>query len=365
MTERSRRSRPSRGFTLIELLVVIAIIAVLIALLLPAVQSAREAARRMQCTNNLKQITLAMMNYESGNGSLPMGWFRAWRYDTKSWNDSAGPMVVLSQYYEQGNIFNTWNSSIYMYLAENSTLNGIGNQVLWCPSDAKIVNAVFNFTNVNGPSPTGDVPITFSSYCGNIGDVYYDPHDTDANYPALLNQMNGIFYKCGFPSWVPNPNGLSYNPGSVGPVKLAGITDGTSNTIAFGEHAHSLLDGIDSDFSCWNWWTSGNYGDTMFTTLYPMNPFKKVGKVYNYGGGDDYVMAASSLHPGGANFSFCDGSVRFIKETINSWPLGPNSQPIGLTNTAGMFNFASGMRIGTYQALSTRAGGEVISADAY
>ena len=110
----SRRRRP-QGFTLIELLVVIAIIAVLIALLLPAVQAAREAARRAQCINNLKQIALAAMNYESSNNCFPQGakfqYVDPLRYGNWAWVD-ASVFVQLSNYLENANVFNSWNTSV-------------------------------------------------------------------------------------------------------------------------------------------------------------------------------------------------------------------------------------------------------------
>jgi prepilin-type N-terminal cleavage/methylation domain-containing protein/prepilin-type processing-associated H-X9-DG protein len=364
------------GFTLIELLVVITVISVLIAILLPAVQAAREAARRAQCVNNLKQIILALHNYVSANDSLPPGFCRQlWQGDYSDWY-AAGHLVRLTPYLDQTPIANAMNFSLPMYVSANTTVSGTGMSILWCPSDGSIVNLSYTY-----PTPAtidgGPLPVTYSSYAGNLGMwTYYDG-------PRSRSLMNGLFQDLGLP-W-----------SGVAPVKLSSVTDGTSNTIAYGEHAHGLFSRTATtdqygytitDFYDWNWWTSGNFGDTLFTSFYPMNPQKRLQTGYsNYNEGDDVVLAASSFHPGGCNFAFLDGSVRFLKESIDSWPLSPGpdgalipggwtqgTQLIYVPGPSSTFGvnqalFIAGprARVGVYQALSSRNGGEAISADAY
>jgi prepilin-type N-terminal cleavage/methylation domain-containing protein len=212
-----------RGFTLIELLVVIAIIAVLIALLLPAVQSAREAARRAQCTNNLKQLALATHNYVDVNGTFPMGDFYGRNLNGGLIRQQYGPWVAITQFYEQGNIYNSLNTDLMIYLGPNSTTNGFALNILWCPSDGPVINLRY-------PGSPGDgwddspIPMTYSSYAGNLGPYYYYPRG-DLNFP-LLDRNIGLFYHIGHPLGA-----------QVSPVKLASITDGTSNTLLAGDHA--------------------------------------------------------------------------------------------------------------------------------
>jgi prepilin-type N-terminal cleavage/methylation domain-containing protein/prepilin-type processing-associated H-X9-DG protein len=385
------RPSPRRGFTLIELLVVIAIIAVLIALLLPAVQAAREAARRSQCTNNLKQIMLAMHNYESSNSTFPPGF--CWQYGPVfGYTDAPSELVRLTQFFEQGAIYNAMNFSLGMYFAANTTVCGTGLSLLWCPSDGAIVGLRYSYPAGSGAVFDGNLPLpmTYSSYCGSLGTWNYFPLKS-GNDQTLLNAMNGMFQYIGLPAGV-DPVPIYGNPvlntGGVSPVKIASITDGLSNTIAWGEHAHGLFSQQGTtdqqgqtinDFYCWNWWVSANYGDTVFTSLYPINPQRKVGGGYSdQNQGDIMVMSASSFHPGGANFAFADGSVKFLKDSISSWQLtnqGGNLIPSGYTVTMlpGLFrpqayftvSNPAAVRMGVYQQLSTRNGGEVVSSDGY
>jgi prepilin-type N-terminal cleavage/methylation domain-containing protein/prepilin-type processing-associated H-X9-DG protein len=373
------RRAQTRGFTLIELLVVIAIIGVLIALLLPAVQAAREAARRAQCTNNLKQLGLSLANYESANGTYPMGF--CWQSDGTSfgYSDAAGHLVRLTQFLEQMPIYNAMNWSQPMFYDLNATVSGSSLNVLWCPSDGAIVNYKYIYpSGIFGTAGSQlPYPMTYSSYAGSLGCWPFF-----SSNPARIAQINGITFYIGYPP--PNTPGTSTviiegsslsTRQSFTPVKLADITDGTSNTMAFSEHAHGLFSkqpdsmGI-VDFNCWNWWTSGNFGDTIFSTYFPMNPQKSYGIGYDSGGayiqGDALVVSASSFHPGGANFAFCDGSVRFLKESIASWKINPaTGLPNGVTYNGLNYVVATGVNIPPYQALSTRNGGEVVSADSY
>jgi len=374
---RSRFLHPRRhGFTLIELLVVIAIIAVLIALLLPAVQSAREAARRAQCTNNLKQLALACHNYESSNGSFPMGDHIGRKVDFSAMRQDFGHFVALLPYYEGGTLWNAFNCNVTAFLGVNSTVNGAGMTTLWCPSD--------DVTGLHAPidgsyDGTGwdDVlqPWAYSSYAGNMGTFAYRYGDTKiATSDGIFNHNAGT---------VTNVDGKPWGyPAAFPPTRLASITDGTSNTLLYGEHAHSKISANAEDEtpmeSYWgsNWWVSGDWGDTTFSTIFPPNYFKTVVEATpgqpplgspvappnKFPRSNNYNMTAASNHPGGANFAFCDGSVRFIKNTVNSW------NPISLQvsgDPGSNFVYNPTQPKGVFQALGTKSGGEIVGSDQY
>jgi len=358
-----------RGFTLIELLVVIAIIAVLISLLLPAVQSAREAARRAQCTNNLKQVGLGVHNYISSNDVFPWGCFRNHHLSdpTGPCYTSGGSFIPLLPQMEQNQVFNAINFMSNVFGACNTTVDATSLSYLHCPSDPAIDNKVFMAGgNVDG----GDMTMCYSSYAGCAGTWFQLPHwsNPPSQFQQRINNQNGAIIYIGYETNL--YIGSTLYPGmNRGCIKLAGVTDGTSNTFMYSERAHGMLS--QQDQICWNWWSSGNFGDTSFCTMYPVNPFRKSsnnGAVGNVGGGTDaFVSAASSFHPGGANFLFCDGSVRFIKDSINTWQIDPTTNlPRGVTlDGNSVYQIATGTQFGTYQALSTIGGGEVLSSDSY
>jgi prepilin-type N-terminal cleavage/methylation domain-containing protein/prepilin-type processing-associated H-X9-DG protein len=357
-----------RAFTLIELLVVIAIIAVLIALLLPAVQAAREAARRAQCTNNLKQIGLALANYESSNACYPMAAFAQAAEVSLGASQGYSCIVGLLAYMEQAPLFNAYNCN-YCYRTDfNATVSGTGLTTIWCPSDTAVAG-VFYTEPAGHASKSFPQNFYFSSYAG----CYGEWASIISNPTASLQQQNGAIVSNGISPIF----GLGSGNLRGGVVTIASITDGTSNSIAFSEHAHGLLSSTDPEnsFNKWNWWVSGNYGDTAFTTFYPINVQKKTqnwgdgvtGGAYTEGGA--FLNAATSFHPGGANFGFCDGSVRFLKDSISCWQLDGTGTPLGAAQNTSTLVWSvtnqATFQPGVYQALGTVNGGEVISSDSY
>jgi len=365
-----------RGFTLIELLVVIAIIAVLIALLLPAVQSAREAARRIQCTNNMKQIALGAANYESANQTFPIGRMCNLGFgkggSIAGCIDYWGHLARLLNYTEQTAVYNAINFSDTPYGAINSTAESVGVTMLWCPSDGTINGLRFFETSAGWDGTT--VPITYTDYAGMLGT--YCPSDGRAPQSVELGLENGVYPDVGN---LPAVSGNA-NSGTRPPVKIASITDGTSNTIAWAEICHGKYEQMNCsaggccDWEGSGWWADADYDDSTITSFYPpnvpINPvYYTVGSWSNPDGCDNGnnipPMTSMSFHPGGVNAAFADGSVRFIKSSINSW----NWQGITRIKSSGVgvpnCTIPTGVTQGVWQSLSTIAGGEVISSDQY
>jgi prepilin-type N-terminal cleavage/methylation domain-containing protein/prepilin-type processing-associated H-X9-DG protein len=347
-----------RGFTLIELLVVIAIIGVLVALLLPAVQQAREAARRTQCSNNLKQLALAANNYLSANNCFPGGGYAV---SDKPYDANVSPnfsvFIRLLPYMDQKNIYDSVNFSLGYRHPDNVTLATLTVDSFLCPSDGRIYTpgTVQQYGAPNDPLIPSPVayPQKFTSYGGVAGTwvLTVDPTAAPVTYAARLRSQNGMVYQ----------------QSNVSPQQ---IIDGMSNTMIFSEHAQSVLwttnvmASLTFTPNAFHYWQSGHIQDALIDTFYPPNLYKS-----NKGislPGNVIASNASSMHPGGVNTSFADGSVHFIKDSISSWNY-TNGVPIGAIQdpTTGAWSLAAQTQTGVYQQISTRAGREVISSDAY
>ena len=361
MRQSARVRAMKRGFTLIELLVVIAIIAVLIALLLPAVQAAREAARRAQCVNNLKQMALASFNYESSQGSFPMGDNPTNFIDAV--NGTCGASYLFSAFsyvlpfMEQGNSFASFNFTQpaegypNIHAAGNASYTALVQKVssYLCPSDQ--------------PAAPDQYTVNYTAR-------------SQGSYAENRGTQENIYFNWAVNAY-PDPNGQYYTqcnygggtgmfmPNSV--VRIADVTDGTSNTFFFGEQSRFKNDPGTSQFgwvtllAAWgdsSWPTGVRPTAGAFTVVKLNAPADTTGNIFNACFANcvvppDWLNNATipggpciqlgqwgfrSFHPGGANFAMADGSVKFIKDGVN---------------------------LTVYRGLGTRNGGEILSADAY
>ena len=341
-------NRDSRdGFTLIELLTVIFIIGLMIVLLLPAVQSAREGARRLQCSHQLRQIALASASYCDLFGTFPMG-TPLFKFPEVGNREGHSIFVAMLGQLENQNLFNSINFSLQISTYGNVTCHRMAPGTLWCPSDPLIARSFTRADDAFG-IPMGLNVISYSSYGGCSGTWYNHPMSYDDNaisrIPWITANNNGIFYV-------------------QSSVTLASVTDGLSNTFLLGERNQAILS--DEEWPEWHWWFSSFFSATLFDTLYPINPQRRLNThKATIGTPNAYTEAASSAHPSGANFAFADGSVRFIKDSINSWAFDQSTGvPLGLKGSFGTpYVLSPETRLGVYQALSTRNGGEITQSE--
>jgi prepilin-type N-terminal cleavage/methylation domain-containing protein len=336
----------SRGFTLVELLVVIAIIGILVGLLLPAVQAAREAARRMSCSNNIKQIALAAHNFESAYKRFPPSNNGYWEDAANAAFDGGsvgisisespgfGTLVFLMPFMEQGNLYNQLLKSRGPNDHANSSarvgsFKGADGQPWWyidndwelgqltvpnylCPSDTQAQNDGLLFWLHNGT-------------CESVGGIWFGAADSQAhgntNYMGVGGAMSAIRFDVGGTTPCPphsNPERVDLNGDGVAdvsnyyplrgifgnarkPVKMGDVSDGTSNTLLFGESTH----GDDLGFA----WISANW-----------KPVGLMGSpAHHTPKGASAWASFNSFHTGGFQFALADGSVRFFSQNI---PIG-------------------------------------------
>ena len=325
------------GFTLVELLVVIAIIGILVALLLPAIQAAREAARRAQCQNNMRQLGVALLNYESTRKSLPPGGVTEGPLGTPS---KAGWTILILPYIEEQALYDKYDFNEKNESTTDADGDGLVNSVVCqtnvkafdCPTDEET-----DFNDYPASGPGASVLYNRGTYRGNSGlntpdnSTYWDSsgEQKDKRYANERGPLPGVgpLY---LDPWVANP--LRTTKWCASPVQIKQITDGTANTVLLGEKAHIvrssvlLPGGAEAARRRRTFWaytyTSYQRSVTFLQTRTIINDYVRCMEI----GGDsnDNVCKRGwgSLHPGGFTVAMCDGSVQFISESIDVFIYG-------------------------------------------
>ena len=326
--------RHRHAFTLIELLVVIAIIAVLIALLLPAVQAAREAARRLQCVNNLKQVGIALHNYHDTQGCFPHSRGMSTPGPGVPATATFAGLARLLPYVEQVPLFNAINFVNLPLDPPNATVLATSVAGYLCPSDAQATVPAGWAGHSYRPCEGAQIAYTYGAD---------DPAGNNTSLPA----PDGVFF-------------------ALSSTTIAAITDGTSNTVAFseklkGDYTNAIATPRTDYFATRTYPATPDQAVAQCLAIDPTNlmyqgdsnsgaPWLKgeIHACYNHVNTPNkrtcvfppgrILTVATSAHPGGVNTLLCDGSVKFVKDSV---------------------------ALATWRALGSRAGGEVVSADAY
>ena len=343
----------SRGLTLIELLLVLAMIGLLVVVILPATQAVRESARRAQCASHLKQMGVALHLYHEQMQSLPIGLLPVYdsRYSRQS--PRCTPdfldrsfLVALLPHLEQNTLFASINADLAISSRENRSALTSTIGVYFCPSDTAS-GRVRNYDAselipFGQAEPDERIESSFTSYLALHG-----------TFPVVALPLEQ--FQCRVDSRaLAQADGCFIHPTSM---PISRIRDGLDSTIFVVERATQHLSIFKSTvFDLHGLYWCGNWGDTVGSTFVPPNVWKR-SKLPT-----PIMIGASSMHPGGVHTLFGDGSVRFVKDSIQSWPFndrlglptGVSPEPEGWWSGIG--------RLGVWQALGTRAGGEVISA---
>lgn len=337
------RGRGTRGFTLVELLVVIAIIGILIALLLPAVQAAREAARRSQCTNNLKQLGLGLQNYHDTYNAFPFG-----NQNNYAWTVRLLPFIEQKPLWDKISAgdsgypafsFNPWDG---MFRFRDSKIAAFN-----CPSDG-------NWSSQTGWAPT--------NYHGCYGDTIYNSHsggtrrglfcagqvrrfadltDGSSNTAAFSERVVGNSGQRFIKGNVAFNVGMTLSGNYASPSACAATKGTDGRSYASGVKVDSV-DGGSSEYCSGRRWADGRPFYTGFTTALPPN----APSCTNDSAGADGtwgVFSATSNHPGGVNVAIADGSCRFVSETVDcgsssATEVGSGASPFGLWGALGSIN---------------------------
>jgi len=309
----SPKSRPvaARGFTLVELLVVIAIIGVMVGLLLPAVQAAREAARRMSCQNQLKQLSLALHNHHDTYNRFPPGAennvFPRPRPAASTVTTIQGTTWIVHtlHFFEQQALYEIYDFSLPFNSVENGVVGNTIVPALYCPSGP----APRRYVDPNGGGVNGNPPSHYVGVMGPAGLTNPTPlifGGMTYNFTVGDPAVNGAWSAHGMLSHFRNTAGsISTNRN----VRFSDVIDGTSNTLMVGERSLHLP-GTLNDYRSW---IRGNHGGVSAckNVTYPINST-------NYNGSNNFNhISFASQHPGGVHFALGDASVQFVSESID------------------------------------------------